>query len=112
MNHCGECTACCNSMGVVEIAKAPGEWCTHCNRGVGCRIYADRPQSGAEFRCVWLSDGLPAVAKIHPHYPAAHRVSGMAAYLKSVVERGKVVFVTVNEETDGSVLFGFGYCWH
>lgn len=43
-------------MGVEALAKPPGAWCAHCDRGVGCSIYDDRPQSCRDFRCLWLSD--------------------------------------------------------
>jgi hypothetical protein len=30
-------------MGVAELAKLPGVWCTHARKRDGCAIYEDRP---------------------------------------------------------------------
>jgi hypothetical protein len=96
-------------MGVVEIDKAPGVLCRHC--GQGCMIHADRPASCASFQCMWLRDNLAAalrpdrssvvlvapdddesvVAKVND--PADCEAPLMKAYLRTVVESGKVVFV-------------------
>lgn len=51
---CGGCTACCKSMPIRELNKSIGVWCRHCDVGVGCRAYADRPSSCRDFRCQWL----------------------------------------------------------
>lgn len=116
MNSCGNCTACCKAMGVVEIDKEPGVWCAHCAVGEGCRIYADRPPSCAGFQCAWLMEGLPAdlrpdiskvvlvpaednesvVVKMDAMYPEAHRRGGVRKYLKTIVAAGKVVFIVAD----------------
>ena len=51
---CGTCTLCCRIMGIPEFAKPPQQWCTRCDIGKGCKIYADRPTSCREFECGWL----------------------------------------------------------
>ncbi len=51
---CGNCTACCKPMPIIELGKPFGEWCRHCDKGIGCRIYPERPDSCKEFRCQWL----------------------------------------------------------
>jgi hypothetical protein len=51
---CGGCTLCCKVLTVREIDKAQDVWCGHCNVGVGCRIYAERPPSCRDFECLWL----------------------------------------------------------
>jgi hypothetical protein len=43
-------------MGVPEINKERGEWCIHCERGSGCRIYASRPTGCRTFLCGWLTN--------------------------------------------------------
>ncbi len=53
---CGSCTLCCKVLGVPEVKKARGSWCIHCDRGSGCRIYADRPQACRSFLCGWLTN--------------------------------------------------------
>lgn len=58
-NSCGSCTLCCKLTSVPEFNKPPGEWCRHCKPGRGCTIYDDRPESCRNFRCVWLTGGLP-----------------------------------------------------
>ena len=51
---CGACTACCKTHPIVEIDKPAGSWCSQCDVGHGCRIYAERPTSCREFQCQWL----------------------------------------------------------
>jgi len=61
---CGSCTMCCKTMGVADLLperKLPGKWCEHCDKGVGCRVYADRPTTCREFECVWLQGGAADV---------------------------------------------------
>ena len=53
---CGSCTMCCRATGVPELNKPVNVWCSHCNIGKGCAIYAIRPQSCRSFECRWLSD--------------------------------------------------------
>lgn len=55
--RCRECKACCTSLQVNEIQKAEGERCTKlCSKG--CSIYSERPQSCADFRCLWLQGAM------------------------------------------------------
>ena len=51
---CGSCTACCKTHMVQELEKPVGTWCTHCDRGKGCAIYATRPVGCKDFACLWL----------------------------------------------------------
>ena len=51
---CSGCTLCCKILGVPALEKPRGAWCTHCNRGVGCRIYETRPEECRTFLCGWL----------------------------------------------------------
>lgn len=57
-NDCGSCTQCCKEMGITAddgtTISEPGSWCTHCEIGVGCQIYEQRPKSCRTFDCVWL----------------------------------------------------------
>ena len=50
---CGECTACCTSLGVVELEKPLWQRCEHVCEA-GCGIYPDRPRSCHDFVCLWL----------------------------------------------------------
>lgn len=50
---CGGCTACCTTIGVAELGKAPGERCPKLGAR-GCSIYAERPAECREFNCAWL----------------------------------------------------------
>jgi len=52
---CDGCTQCCKSMGVAELKKRPGVWCTECNIGKSCKIYDTRPISCMDFECLWLT---------------------------------------------------------
>lgn len=51
---CGNCTACCRPLPILESGKPIGVWCKHCDKGVGCRIYESRPDSCRGFFCQWL----------------------------------------------------------
>jgi hypothetical protein len=48
---CGECTACCDVIGVLELGKPYYARCEHLN--CGCGIYTSRPQQCAQYRCAW-----------------------------------------------------------
>ena len=52
---CGSCTLCCRMLEIGELAKPAGEWCSHCDIGKGCRIYATRPEPCRGFHCGWLT---------------------------------------------------------
>jgi hypothetical protein len=57
-------------MEVSDLSKPRGQWCQHCDIGVGCTIYADRPRLCAGFYCGYLTlpdlseEWWPAKAKI------------------------------------------------
>ena len=53
-NHCGTCTACCRVFAIPALNKPAGQWCQHCDIGVGCKIYNSRPQTCVEYECLWL----------------------------------------------------------
>jgi hypothetical protein len=55
---CGDCTLCCKVMAIEALTKPAGSWCSHCNPGHGCRIYADRPAECHNFSCLWLVNDL------------------------------------------------------
>lgn len=54
MRQCGPCTACCTSLAVDELAKPTHSVCRH-ECAAGCAIYARRPQSCRDYRCLWLT---------------------------------------------------------
>jgi hypothetical protein len=39
---------------ITELKKPAGEWCAHCDIGVGCKIYPSRPQACVTFNCSYL----------------------------------------------------------
>jgi len=41
-------------MAVPELYKLAWSPCPNCAAGVGCKVYADRPQSCRDFHCGWL----------------------------------------------------------
>lgn len=49
---CGECTACCELMGVKELGKPYSVKCQH-QCAAGCAIYNSRPPSCHHFSCMW-----------------------------------------------------------
>jgi hypothetical protein len=54
--ECGTCTLCCKLMYIPEYNSPGGSWCSQCAQGVGCRVYATRPEPCRQFACGWLSD--------------------------------------------------------
>lgn len=56
MRHCDECTLCCKLMGLHALRKPKGVWCPHCDIGVGCKIYQQRPEPCRTFECRYLVD--------------------------------------------------------
>jgi hypothetical protein len=36
------------------MKKPAGKWCEHCDIGVGCKIYEQRPPLCVDFACLWL----------------------------------------------------------
>ena len=53
---CGGCTLCCKVLEIGALNKRHGTWCSHCQPGVGCRIYDHRPDECRSFLCGWLVD--------------------------------------------------------
>jgi hypothetical protein len=49
---CGECTACCTTLQVVELNKPINTPCPHCTTG-GCGIYVSRPPTCRVWSCEW-----------------------------------------------------------
>jgi hypothetical protein len=45
---------CCKIFSIEEISKHGAYWCPHCNVGVGCRIYDQRPTTCRSFQCGYL----------------------------------------------------------
>jgi hypothetical protein len=54
--ECGECTACCGVLAIVDdgLHKPPGVVCEHCTAGRGCAIYETRPKVCRGFHCGWF----------------------------------------------------------
>jgi hypothetical protein len=50
---CGECTACCKAIGVVELGKLSWQDCRH-RTWRGCRRYRKRPLTCRQYACLWL----------------------------------------------------------
>lgn len=69
MLGCDGCTACCKVMKIRELEKPAHTWCKHCEIGVGCGIYATRPESCRIYECVWLQSqrgGKPLAPELRP----------------------------------------------
>jgi hypothetical protein len=65
--ECGDCTACCTVLALVELRKPMRCACEHVGRA-GCRIYADRPKDCCDFNCLWLRGALPAEVELRPDH--------------------------------------------
>lgn len=51
---CGACGLCCKLIGVQSIAKPQFVWCKSYSKGVGCKVYEDRPDDCRSFVCYWM----------------------------------------------------------
>ncbi len=51
---CGACALCCKLIGINELNKPQNQWCPHCLRHSGCKIYNSRPNECRTFNCDWL----------------------------------------------------------
>lgn len=51
--NCGNCTECCRHLNIPETDSPEGELCKHCDEGVGCKIYDERPEPCQIFECCW-----------------------------------------------------------
>jgi len=71
---CGKCSLCCKVLGIGELKKPAGSWCSHCKPGKGgCAIYQQRPSECDNFNCLWLTSSefdsawYPPTAKMVVH---------------------------------------------
>jgi len=103
---------CCKLLAVTELNKPKFKLCDHCDVGVGCRIYQDRPANCAAFRCLWLqtqnhvpslplqlrpdkskvvlhvsADEKSVIAKVDPGYPNAWKEKGIGLLLGQLAEK-------------------------
>lgn len=62
--ECGECTACCSVLGVLEEGKPYYTDCRFLKKG--CSVYPDRPPSCQEFKCEWLKGDIQFPADYRP----------------------------------------------
>lgn len=63
--ECGNCTACCTTLAIVELNKPARRACDHLCRA-GCGIYEARPASCREFHCLWLRGALDGDESLRP----------------------------------------------
>lgn len=52
---CESCTMCCKLLRIEALDKPSFEWCPHCEIGVGCKIYEERPSECRAFHCGYLT---------------------------------------------------------
>src|SRR5262245_40783104 len=115
MLECGGCTLCCKLMGIPELEKKPGKWCTHCAVGQGCKIYADRPESCRVFDCMYrlgppgtdiklrpdkckvviapTTNPMIISAHVDPGYPDAWKKEPVHSLLKRFAASGLMVVI-------------------
>jgi Fe-S-cluster containining protein len=53
---CGTCIMCCKVYAIRELNKRAGQMCVHAERGCGCKIYENRPDTCRSFYCMWRVD--------------------------------------------------------
>ena len=64
---CAGCTMCCKLLSIESLDKPRLQWCTHCDIGVGCKVYNDRPSECRIFNCGYLTQ-----ANIGDHWKPAN----------------------------------------
>lgn len=55
--QCGDCYACCVSLGIDELRKYAGQSCKHLDGRIPdkrCKIYQKRPTACSAYECMWL----------------------------------------------------------
>lgn len=87
---CEGCTLCCKIVAVPALNKPRLQWCTHCEIGVGCKIFGhpERPSECAGYFC-WYRQSPALGEEWHPN------VSHMAI---SFEERAKRINVCVDPD--------------
>ena len=119
MLGCDNCTICCKVMKVDELDKPGNVWSQHCDIGLGCHIYEDRPESCRAYECVWLksqrfphpipgelrpdkskvvigtmNNGEEVVLYVTPDRPDAWRKGEFGKLVKSWQSRGMRIFIS------------------
>ena len=75
---CDSCTMCCKLLSIEVLDKPRGQWCTHCDKKRGCKIYDSRPEPCRDFYCGYrrIKDlderWKPSASKILINYEASH----------------------------------------
>ncbi len=63
--HCGDCTACCALMAIIEVDKPHFAECTHlCQQG--CSIYRNRPATCRQYACLWRAGAIKGDERTRP----------------------------------------------
>lgn len=62
---CGDCTACCDAIGVEELGKPYSCECEHQSKS-GCAIYGKHPASCKGFNCFWTTGVFSDLAELRP----------------------------------------------
>lgn len=123
IRECGTCSLCCKVLGIKELNKPRGEWCSNVKKGCGCVIHGtdELPRSCREFTCLWLErseDGIPedlkpdkvhavltwlmkggvgVTVRVDPGYPLAHRDQPLEGFIDRVLARNVKVLVAVGD---------------
>lgn len=101
MRRCGECTACCSALAVAELNKPRYRACDHiCPQG--CAVYAARPQSCADYHCLWLDGhlreadrpdrlGVIFTVTADPEHPERGNIPMLVEYHAGALEKPRVL---------------------
>lgn len=102
-------------MAVDDLDKPRDTWCTHCDKGKGCKIYDTRPQGCRDFNCLWLQgvgeeelrpdkswvvlSGLLRV-NVDVGRPDAWRDSRFQVLIDDVLTEGKQVMISCGSKAE------------
>ena len=128
--ECGDCNMCCKlpEINYFKEKKESYKWCNHCEIGVGCKIYSDRPQGCKDFFCMWqtgVSDLKPnkvgffifpenqtayeeKILTIYSEEPRVHNIPKLLmkdAYWYNLIDQGWAFHIRFNKDDNDLYIF-------
>jgi len=106
--ECDGCTLCCMVFPIPWLDKKAGEWCPHCDIGVGCKVWDNGvSEECKKFVCAYNQvnaspDMRPDRCKVifekvdktmflgtmHPHYNDAYKKKAIQREIKAMLKKG------------------------
>lgn len=120
--ECDGCTLCCMVLPVPWMDSKAGEWCPHCDIGVGCKLWDNGvPEDCKAFTCAYLQvnadpalrpdrckvifekvDNTMFLGTMHPHYNGAYKKKAVKREIQTMLKKG--FSVVMNSYTNAKPL--------